>query len=84
MVEKLLTEVYVPAAQRIYEVRLAAGMNAHDAAVLTALVLSEATQGLVQPSRSSMLCWRETGAPLDERKTLWESGVRNGCRFILI
>ena len=84
MVEELLTQVYVPVAQRSYEVRLTAGMNAHDAAVLTALVLSEATQGLVQPSRSSMLCCRETGAPLDERKTLWKSGFRNGCRFILI
>ena len=84
MVERLLTEVFVPAAQRSYEVRLTAGMNVHDAAVLTALVLSEATEGLVQPSRSSMLCWRDTGIPLNERKTLWESGVRNGCRFILI
>lgn len=84
MVEKLLLEIYLPATEKSYSVRLPAGLNVHAAAVLAGMALSEASEGLFMPSRNCMLFWKDTGRGLNARKTLWESGVQNGSRLILI
>lgn len=84
MVEKLLLNVYLPAVGKSYEVRLPAGLNVQLAAVLTGMALSELSEGLFMPSKNCMLFWQETGHRLSEHKTLWESGIRNGCQLILI
>lgn len=84
MVEKLLLEIYLPATEKSYAVRLPAGLNVHAAAVLAGMALSEASEGLFMPSRNCMFFWQDTGRRLSARETLWESGVQNGSRLILI
>lgn len=84
MVEKFLLEIYLPATEKSYEVRLPAGLNVHAAAVLAGMALSEASEGLFAPSGNCMLFWQDTGRGLNARKTLWEAGVQNGSRLILI
>lgn len=84
MVEKFLLEIYLPATEKSYTVRIPAGLNVHAAAVLAGMALSEASEGLFMPSRNCILFWRDTGRRLNARKTLWASGVQNGSRLILI
>ena len=84
MVEKLMVEVYLPAAGRTFEVRLPAGLRIRAAGMLLSMLLSEATDGLYQPSRSGVLMWRDSGRMLSGQKTLWESGIQNGSRLMLI
>ena len=84
MVEKLMVEVYLPAAGRTFEVRLPAGLRiraAGDAAVHAA---QRGHRRAVPASRSSVLMWRDSGRRLSGQKTLWESGIQNGSRLRLI
>lgn len=67
-----------------FEVRLPAGLRIRAAGMLLSMLLSEATDGLYQHSRSGVLMWRDSGRMLSGQKTLWESGIQNGSRLMLI
>ena len=84
MEKLLLISLRLPAADREYEVRLPAGLNAHLAALLTAQALEGLSEGSFRAAKSCVLAWRNTGRVLDSQRTIGENGVLNGSRLLLI
>lgn len=82
--EYITVDVYLPARERSFDVRIPCAMNTLLAAHLAARALSGLSEGTYLPSRSSVFAQRETGALLDMRKTMAECGVTNGSRLLLI
>lgn len=83
MQDSLLVEIRLCAANRSYELRLSAGLNVQVAAFLSARVLSSLPESCFLPQKSCILAWMN-GEVLDGGKTLWECGVKNGSKLLLV
>ena len=75
MEKLLIVSLRLPAADREYEVRLPAGLNAHLAALLSAQALEGLSEGSFRAAKSCVLAWRDSGRMLTARKP----SARTGC-----
>lgn len=82
--ETIVIEVYLPAANRAFEVRIPQAMNSLLAAHLTAEALASLSDGAYLSSRTSLFAWRENGKLLDMGCSLEQEHVRNGSELLLI
>lgn len=82
--DTIVIEVYLPAVERAFEVRVPRAMNSLLAAHLTADALSALTKGEYLSSRASLFAWRRDGKLLDMNRSLEQEYVQNGSRLLLI
>ena len=82
--ETIRVQVYLPAADRNFEIRVPQAMNSLMAAHLTAEAAASLSDGAYLPSRSSLFAWRDSGRLLDMSRSLEQENVKNGSRLILI
>ena len=82
--EGVIVEVYLPASGKKYYVRVPLDLNTRVVTGMVAKALAELSGGEYLPSGSSLLAWKDTGALLDNSKTLRECSVKNTSRLILI
>ncbi len=81
---KLLIELYLPAALRSYDVRLPAGIPLYQSLPLLGGAASRLTAGLYTAGADAALLDRESGRILNIDMTPRELGLRNGSRLMLI
>lgn len=81
---KLIVEVYLPAALHAYDVRLPADIPLYQSVPLIGQACSRLSDGLYAADASGLLLQREDGAILDINMTPTELGLRNGSRLMLI
>lgn len=81
---KLLINVYLPAAQKDYDMLIPADMRLSQATELVADALSQLAGSLYAADASAILCDRESGQILNINMTAWNLGLRNGSRLMLI
>ena len=79
--ERIIVEVFLPAAGREFDVRIPLDLNAGETARMIARALSDLSEGSYLPSKSSC---RETGMLLDHAKTMRQCGVKNTSRLMMI
>ncbi|MDR1157978.1 MAG: methyltransferase [Oscillospiraceae bacterium] len=81
---KLLIEVYLPAAGRSFDVSIPSALPLYEVTALVSKALSELSEGLFVANASTVLCDRQTGEILDAHMTAAEAGLYNGAGFMLI
>ncbi|MDR0670869.1 MAG: EsaB/YukD family protein [Oscillospiraceae bacterium] len=81
---KLLIEVYLPAAGRSFDVFIPPALPLCELTALISKALSELSEGLFVANESTVLCDRQTGDIVDARATAAEAGLYNGARLMLI
>ncbi|MDO5559701.1 MAG: hypothetical protein Q4F95_08900 [Oscillospiraceae bacterium] len=81
---KILTEIYLPANGKSYEVYLPENMYAGDAAQLLADLFTEAAGGFYCRDDVNILCDRFEGRAFDSDKTLKELNVKNHSMLMLV
>lgn len=81
---KLVVEVYLPAAQQKYDVRLPANAPLSTLTQLVGQVVSQASEGVYIADEGSVLLDRERGTIFDINMTPRELGLKNGSRLMLI
>ena len=82
--ESVIVEVFLPATQKSYEIKIPLGLNVLTASDMIAKALAEISEGDYLSSKNSCLAWRETGDLLDMKKALKECNVVNGSKLILV
>jgi hypothetical protein len=82
--KKLTLEIYLPAAQKAYDVQVPADARLSQVTSLAGKLLTELSAGLYTADGSAVLCDRETGDILNINMTVWELGLRNGSKLMLI
>ncbi|MCQ2469342.1 MAG: methyltransferase [Ruminococcus sp.] len=82
--DKILTEVYLPASGRTYEIYLNGDMYVYEAVQLLTDILSEISGGFFCGSGSDVLCSREDGTIYDFDKKLSELGIKNHSRLMIL
>lgn len=81
---KLLVEVYLPAAQKDYDILIPANMDLGQITKLVGSAISQLSGSLYSSDSTSILCDRESGEILNINMTAWDLGLRNGSRLMLI
>lgn len=81
---KIIVEVYLPAALRTYDVRIPADVQLFEVTSQVAQALSILSEGLYIATEDALLLERESGSILDINMTAWELGLQNGSRLMLI
>ena len=81
---KITVEVYLPAAQKAFDVQVPADSRLSLVTELIGRTLEEVSGGLFHADSAAVLCERETGEMLNINMTVWELGLRNSSRLMLI
>lgn len=82
--KKLLLEIYLPAAQRAFDVLVPPNLTLGQIATLAAKSLSELSGGLYRTNGGGILFDRKSGAMLDIDMTAQRAGIGNGAKLMLI
>lgn len=81
---RVTVEVYLPAAQKAFDVQVPADSRLSLVTELIGRTLEEVSDGLYCADAAAALCERETGDILNINMTVWELGLRNGSKLMLI
>ena len=81
---KLVVEIYLPAAGKSYDVRIPSNARIGEIIPLVESCMADLAGGYYIPGQNSILCERTTGIELDVNLTPCEMGIINGARLMLI
>ncbi len=81
---KILIEVYVPAAEKTYDVFLPKEAMVYEILPMISSVMSELEKGFFMAAEDSVLCYYGSGEVLDLKKSVNELNLKNGSRLIII
>lgn len=81
---RILIDVYLPAAQKSYDILIPADMYLAQVTALVSEAISQLTESLYSADKASILCDRESGEILNINMTAWNLGLRNGSKLMLI
>ena len=84
MVIKYLVEVYLPAAQKTFDVRIPAVSKMGEINMLVANLVSDLSDGCYRATKQSVLINANTGKMYDVNMTALEQEICNGTKLILI
>ena len=77
-------EIYLPASQQAFDVQVPAGALLSQVASLAGQEISRLSGGTYEADDGSILCDRSSGSILNINMTVWELGLRNGSKLMLI
>lgn len=82
--KKYLVDVYLPAANRHYDVLLPAGKPIAEATKLLVSLAESLSGGSYEGTAQAILLDAESGVPFCREGTVYDAGIRNASRLILI
>lgn len=82
--DKILTEVYLPASGMTYEIFLSEDMYVYEAVKLLTDIFTEISGGFFCGSGNDVLCSREDGRIYAPEKKLSESGICNRSKLMIM
>jgi len=82
--EKLLVEIFVPAAGVSHDVYIPLGSKMNEVLILVSKVITELSEGKYIATRDAVLCDRDSGVALNINMSAAELGIKNGSRLMLI
>ena len=81
---KVLAEVEVPIAQRVFEMFLPVNLTGFEALPLIIKLAGDLTYGMFMAGNETVLCRKEDGSILDLNMPIWKLGIKNGDKLVLI
>lgn len=82
--EKILVEVVLPSASTSYDVYIPLSSPVSEVLFLVSNLLGELSSGYFKADNATVLCDAETGNVLNINTTVFESGLKNGSKLLLI
>jgi hypothetical protein len=82
--KKYLVDVYLPASGQHYDVYLPTGKQIGEATQLLASLAESLSGGSFQGTADTVLLNAISGEPLNRHATVYDVGIRNSSRLILI
>ena len=84
MNNKVLVEIFVPAAGQKYDVYIPLESKMSEVVVMVASALSDLSNGSYKATNEAILCDADTGDIFDVNMEVAELGVKTGSRLMLI
>lgn len=82
--KKYLVDVYLPAASKHYDVYLPSEKQVGEATKLLVTLMESLSGGSYEGTADAVLLDAENGAPLNRNSTVFDAGIRNSSKLILI
>ncbi len=82
--KKVLVELYVPITGTSYDVFIPNTSPMSQVTELLKKAAAELSGGLFVPTEESAVCYRENGSVLNVNMTVYELGIHNGSKLMLI
>lgn len=82
--DKVLVEVRVPAADAKFDAFIPQTSKGSEVLEIVKGIFTSMFEGKYKQVSDSVLCVYDTGNLLDINKTMYEQGIKNGTKFILI
>lgn len=84
MTDKILVEIFVPAAEKSFDIFIPRASKIYELLPLVAAVVNEETKGLYIAGSDALLCDRSTCGILNINIPVEEAGLKNGSQLVLI
>lgn len=81
---KIMVEIFVPIAEKKYDILLPTNIDLYTALNLIGKAITDISEGLFIMDTQTVLCSKEDGVILDINLSVYESGIKNGSKLILI
>ncbi|MBE6876672.1 MAG: hypothetical protein E7496_08145 [Ruminococcus sp.] len=81
---KIIIQVFLPANETVYDIRVPESMYVCDLAAVLADLFSETAKGFYSKSDVNLLCFQNTGENLPPDKTLAELEICNRTKLIFV
>lgn len=82
--DKILVEVYVPTLRTAYDMFLPGDAMMSEVLKLIKKAVSDLSGGRFIPDDSTIICYRENGAIININLSVFELGIHNGSKLMLI
>ena len=82
--KKYLVDVFLPAAGKHYDVYLPTGKQIGEATQLLVHIAESLSSGSYKGTQGAMLLNADSGEPFDQSDTVYDAGIRNSSKLILI
>ena len=82
--DKVLVEVFIPAANQTFDIFLPLKSKLHEVVLLLANTMTELSQGYFIGTEHTVLCSRNTGEIYNINTTVEELGFKNGTKLMLL
>ncbi|MFJ7729559.1 methyltransferase [Neobacillus sp. NPDC097160] len=82
--DKVLVEVFIPAANQTFDIFLPLKSPLHEVVLLLANTVTELSQGYFTGTEHTVLCKRSTGEIYNINATVEELGFKNGAKLMLL
>ena len=80
---RVLTEINIPVAQKVFEVFLPLHLTGFELLPLMVRIAIDLTDGIFMANEGTTICRKEDGSILDLNMPLCKLGLRNGDKLIL-
>lgn len=81
---KVLVNVYIPILNRAYDIFIPLQSQIFEVTELIKRAVTELSEGQFMPSGDTVLARKATGEILDSNSTVFEMGIGNGTKLMLI
>lgn len=81
---KMLVEIYVPAAKKNFDMLIPRSIMMYEAVELISKIAAEISEGIFVADKDTVVCRREDGAILNINLSVRELGLKHGSRLMLI
>lgn len=81
---KVIVNVYVPILNRAYDIFIPTQSQIFQVTELIKRAVQELSEGQFMPTRETMLTLKSSGEILDINRTVFELGIGNGTKLMLI
>ena len=82
--EKVLVEVFVPVIGEAYDIFIPLKSDMSEVAQLLKKAVTELSNGHFVASEETSVCYRENGTIINVNMSVYELGIRNGSKLMLI
>jgi len=82
--KKYLVDVYLPASGKHYDVYLPAGKKIGEATQLLVNIIESLSGGSYKGTADTVLLDANSGEPFNRNVTVYDTGIRNSSRLILV
>ncbi len=82
--EKVLVEIYVPVVNTSYDVFVPLASQMSEVLELVKKAVTELSDGEFRATEETAICYRENGTIININMSVFELGIRNGTKLMLI
>ena len=82
--DKILVEIYVPLLDRSFDMFIPVSLPAYEVLELIKKAVTDLSDGQFIANENTILCHREDGSLINVNLSVYELGIRNGSKLMLM